>query len=148
MTCTSAMVLGNTRKAWVDSARGNTTLGKWFWQGNPIEGSGWGVIAPGSITSVTLKTKQKPTDRGGHESQLKQNRKQARQRALVKHHATKQKNTPTQNKPKHTKHCTVQKEQARTTRRATILPLVWATHSHNSRSFDWRRSLANRYTRT
>jgi len=28
MTCTSAMVLGNTRKAWVDGARGNTTPGK------------------------------------------------------------------------------------------------------------------------
>lgn len=28
MTCTSAIVLGNTRKAWVDDARGNTQSGK------------------------------------------------------------------------------------------------------------------------
>ena len=53
MTCTSATVLGNTRKAWVDGARGNTTPGKWFWQGNPIEGSGWGGIALGLIADMT-----------------------------------------------------------------------------------------------
>ena len=28
MTCTSAIVLGNTRKAWVDDARGNTSSGE------------------------------------------------------------------------------------------------------------------------
>jgi len=44
-----------------------------------------GAIALGLITtSVTLKTKHKSTDRGGHESQPQQNRKQARQRALAK----------------------------------------------------------------
>ena len=107
MTFTSAMVLGNTRKAWVDGARGNTTPGKWFWIGNPIEGSGWGVIAPGSITSVTLKTKQTPTDRGGHESQLKQNRKQARQRAVANTpcHQTEEHQHAKQTQAHETRHC-------------------------------------------
>jgi hypothetical protein len=61
MTGTSAIVSGNTRKAWVDDARGNTTSGKRLKQWVCYEAKARGVSALCSITTNTNKqTENKP----------------------------------------------------------------------------------------
>jgi hypothetical protein len=98
------------------------------------------------ITNIENKTQTNRSRRPCNTTQTKPTAS-ATARASKKHHATKQTHTPTQNKPHHPKHSTVQKKQTRTTRRATILSLVRTTHSNNSRSLNRRRQMATKHPR-
>jgi hypothetical protein len=51
MTCSSATLTGNTRKAWVDDARGNTASGNRLKIWECDEANARGAIALGLITA-------------------------------------------------------------------------------------------------
>ena len=97
---------------------------------------------------TNIQNKHKQPRRARHETSPPTNASNRSEARALVHHGPTQKNTSTQNKPQHTKHKTIPQKQAGTTRRPTTLPLVRATHSHNSRSPNRRRQMASRHTRT